>query len=312
MKKFLFLLLILWNASCLFSEENDWDIIDPAKARNTAAHELARAGEKYFGASCMGAHLLNKWYLFSDVALGEPKYLNNAPQAWRIARNFDMNWVRIPGNMPIDFFIGREQSSTLTIIKDMALRSIVGWGVSAAVLTGHELGHSLARYLLTGTKATIYIGSSWSATLGLLKKGVVDKPLASLFNGRFILRGLCLNTGVSCPDIDTERLYNYPTWKGVLISMAGGVSGIGVAKAIKGISYLLRHKDKFNKNKSKVLKKTFDHCCTLDNCTLFNLYNMLYPTYGLDAYYLWWYLAYQVQKDPVTAITPNTSAPATK
>lgn len=307
MKKIILALALMYtinNVNSLYAAEakSDWDTAPSAlELKNTAAHETARSIEKYFGATCRALRAMGIWYLFSDVALGEPDYINRAPIGWRYARNFDMSWLGIPGNVPVDIFMGTASASKLRLIGKIAGRVAVGYGVAAVVYTAHELGHAAARYLLTGVKSTVYIGSPWAATLGLLKDGEKPAPLFSCCNGRFVVRGSCLNGGSANADIDTERMGPGPTAKGLAISMAGGICGILAAKSIKGVGYLLRHKKEFKANKLRTIRKALWHCCTLDNCTLFNLYNMFYPLYGLDSYYFWWYSAYKAQKTPTAA-----------
>ncbi|HBL98895.1 TPA: hypothetical protein DDZ86_04610 [Candidatus Dependentiae bacterium] len=308
--KKLLTLALLCTPVLLFSDEGLDESFDPIQTRNARAHEIARGVGTYFGASCAGSRLLNKWYLCGDLVFGKPQYLFGAPQAWHTARNFDLSFLGVPANLPMDICLAHELSKNedpsfkknlaLKTAQDVALRIIAGYGAYALMLAGHELSHSLVRYLLTGTKSTIFLGSSWGSGLGIAKEGESKKPLLSLFWGRFLVRGGCLSTGTSKPDIDTERLLPYPTWKGLAISMAGGVGGICTAKALQGLCFLIRNKKEFKAEKIKILKGAARYCCNLDNATLFNLYNMLYPAYGLDAYNLWWFLGYHLQRPFIT------------
>jgi len=307
-KKIVFVLVVLCGMKSTFASE-DSETETFLQKRNRVSHERVRLGAKYFGATCTGFNVVSRTYLLSDVLLGRPRYLNNASRTWRgwrCARNFDLQWMGVPGTMPVDFSIGRMHSSFSSCLLDVLTRIGVGYPVMAAMLLGHECGHSLTRYLLTGVGSTIYVGASWRDALGLKGEGAsISKPLLSLFCGRLVFRGCCFNSGVSCPDRETER--DYPTIKGLAISMAGGIAGIATVESLKVISYLFwrRHKEPVSERKVEkgeykpteklTIKKLVQECCSLDSGIVYNLFNMLYPVYGLDAYYLWWFIAYHTQ-----------------
>lgn len=294
-KKLIFILIVLCTPSCLLKAADAWEIVDPVQAKNAAAHASAQSISKGFMALVAGAQILTKSYLSADTLLGEPEFLDGAPRAWLIARNFDMNWANISPNIPLDLCLAKVKETKKTYVQEVIKRICIGYFIQALVLTAHECSHAFVRYLLTGTSSTILIGSTWKSSLGLLKQGEVEQPLTSLFDGRFVIQGLCLNKAVARPDIDTERLLPYPTWKGAVISVAGGIAGILAAKIIKLTAYLMRHQKEVREKPKETFKAALHHTATLDYSTIFNLYNMLYPAYGLDSYYPLWYLSYKVQ-----------------
>jgi len=315
-KKIVFIVVVLCGVKSAFASE-DIETETFLQKRNRVSHERVRLGAKYFAATCTGLNVASRWYLLSDVLMGKPHYLNKAPWGWNFVRNFDLQWMGIPGTMPVDFSIGTMHSSLSWCLLDMLIRIGGGYPAMGALLLGHECGHALTRYVLTGIKSTIYVGSSWRDALGLKREGAsASKPLASLFYGRLVLRGCCLNSGVSCPDRETER--DYPTVKGLAISMAGGLAGIATVESLKVLSYLFwrRHKEKACGEKEKkgenrpveklTIKKLVKENCFLDSGIVYNLFNMLYPVYGLDAYYLWWFIAYHTQAKEKAEMTIKT------